>query len=104
MVQVEISHEYRPIVNLYYFDKRKRWMLDYRLPPDNQKRLTVTLPKHYTQSKAVKAKEDKFAQLKEGRLTEKEVEALPSHLTIDDAIEAYKQTTFLRKSDKSREF
>src|SRR3984885_8026844 len=103
MVQVEISHEYRPIVNLYYFEKRKRWMLDYRLPPDNQKRMTVTLPKHYSRTKAVKAKEDKFAQLKEGKLTGKEVQALPSRLTIDEAIETYKQITFLRKSDKSKE-
>lgn len=103
MIQVEISYEYRPTISLYYFEKRKRWMLDYLLPPDNQRRMTVTLPKHYTRAKAVKAKEDKFAQLKEGKLTQKELELLPSDLTIDEAIVSYKQNTFLRKSEKTKE-
>ena len=103
MVQVEISHEYKPKINLYYREKRDRWFLDYWLPPDNQKRMIVTLPKHYSRTKAVKAKEEKYAQLKEGKLTEKEIEAVPGHLTIDEAVEIYKQVTFLRKSDKSKE-
>lgn len=103
MVQVETFHNYRPKIDLYYREDRHRWILDYWLPPDSTKRMTVTLPKHYTKAKAVKAKEDKYAQLKEGRLTEKEVESLPSDLSIDEAVELYKQITFLRKSDKSKE-
>jgi len=104
MIQIEISHTYRPRVDLYYLEKRRRWILDYRLPPDSKTRLSVTLPKHYTKSKAVQAKEDKYAQLKEGKLTEKEVQALPNHLKIDEAIEVYKGLTFLGKSNKSKEY
>lgn len=104
MVQIEISHEYRPRIDLYFREDRNRWMLDYWLPPDNQKRMTVTLPKHYSKVKATKAKEDKYAQLKEGKLTEKEVQLLPSQLSIDEAIESYKRITFLRKTNKSKEY
>ncbi|PIU01002.1 MAG: hypothetical protein COT74_00385 [Bdellovibrionales bacterium CG10_big_fil_rev_8_21_14_0_10_45_34] len=104
MFQVEIAHDYRPKIDLYYREERKRWVLDYFLPPHNQKRISVTLPPHYSRAKALHAKEEKYAQLREGKLTEKEMEHIPRTLTIDGAIEAYKKITFLHKSDKTKEF
>lgn len=104
MIQVEIPNDYKPRIDLYHRENRNRWYLDYWLPPTNEKRMIVTLPKHYTRAKAVKAKEDKYAQLKEGRLTEKEIKFLPSQLTIDEAMEEYKVATFSGKSDKTKYF
>ncbi len=109
MQKVTVQPEYRATHSLFFYKPKERWVLEYFLPSEEKIKMTLTLPKGTTATKAKAIAKSKEYDLMKGLLTEKEYQKLcrkhssGMDWTIEAAIREYREVTAVRKSFMQRE-